>query len=310
MDKREKKGFDFFPLKVDYDEDPKIVELVDQFGPLAELIFIKILCIIYKEGYYTKRNKLELRNAIFRRLSGPHTPSLKVVDAIIDCMTQIGLIEKPMLDRSVVTSHGIQETYMNMAIRRRNKVVEFSLLSDAEMVEFGVRESEIDVTTSGDNVAASQDNVTTSTPIKSKVKESKVNKSKKDELEINIDKDFYEEYFEPSKWTKVLIDNGIISSADLRIPNYNALFKEVIDSYKVTDMARAYGYLVHYLKHPSIPISDMYAYIRHALINNTDWVSHEDERIAYFEQLSEDLEEYRKQQEASDEDLNDDDLPF
>lgn len=139
-------------------------------------------------------------------------------------------------------------------------------------------------------------------------KESKVNK--RDEFKINIDEDFYENYFEPTKWTKVLIDNKIISDSDLKIPYYNSLFKEVIDNYDVSDMAKAFGYLVQFLKHPSLPIFDMYAYIRHALINNTDWVSHEDERTAYFEQLSKELEEYRKQQEATDEDLNDDDLPF
>ena len=75
-------------------------------------------------------------------------------------------------------------------------------------------------------------------------------------------------------------------------------------------MAKAYGYLVRFLLHPSYPITDKYSYIRHALINNTDWVSHEDERVAYFEQLSKELEELRKQQEIADEDLENDDLPF
>ena len=309
MARPRKNSFSYFSLDVDYYDDPAIQELFDEFGPIVELVYIRVLCLVFSgSGYYLKMNAAQLSKAIYRSLKGPHGPKYTLVESIIAHMAEYSLLDKTLLSSGVVSSHGIQMAYMNMSVKRRNRITEFSLLSEAEMVEFKVKEGEVFSPETG--VFAPETGVIAPETHQSKEKKNKVNKSKSDELKIKIDKDFYEDYFEPSKWTKVLIDNGIISDSDLKIPCYNALFKEVIDSYRVTDMAKAYGYLVRFLLHPSYPITDKYAYIRHALINNTDWVSHEDERIAYLEQLSKELEELRKQQEIADEDLENDDLPF
>ena len=312
MARPEKESFDYFSLDVDYFEDPRIQDLFDEYGGFAELIYIRILCIVFSDhGYYAALSEEQLTKKLFRSLKGRHSPSISTVKEMIAHMADSNLINKAMLSAGVVTSHGIQVAFMNMAIRckRRKKITKFSLLSAAEMVEFNIKER--DIITEETRVNSEETPVNSEVMHQSKVKESKLNKSKNDEFKINIDEEFYENYFEPTKWTKVLIDNGIISISDLNIPRYNSLFREVIDNYRVADMARAYGYLVQYLKHPSYEITDMYAYIRHALIHNTDWVSHEDERTAYFEQLSIQLEEYKRQHGiVSDEDLNDDDSPF
>ena len=311
MARPEKESFDYFSLDVDFYEDPRIQDLFDEYGGFAEIIYIRILCMVFSSnGYYAKMTAEQLAKKLYRSLKGKYCPTYSTVEKIIAHMADSNLVDKAMLSAGVVTSHGIQIAFMNMAIRckRRKKITEFSLLSEAEMVEFNIKDGEIN---SEETRVIMEETIVNSEEMhQSKVKKSKVNKSKSDELKIKIDKDFYEDYFEPSKWTKVLIDNGIISDSDLKIPNFNALFKEVIESYNVADMAKAYGYLVRFLIHPSYPITDKYAYIRHALINNTDWVSHEDERIAYLEQLSKELEELRKQQEIADEDLENDDLPF
>lgn len=306
MSRPEKIGFDYFSLDVDYFNDPNVQELFDAFGPIAELVYIRVLCLVFKSGgYYLKMTAQQLAKTLYRSLKCQYGPKFALVESIITHMAEYSLLDKHLLSSGVVSSHGIQIAYMNMAIRRRKKVTEFSLLSEAEMVELKVKESEVIVTKTGVNV--------TETPViaaetqQSKVKESKVKKSKKDELKINIDEDFCENYFEPIKWTKVLIDNGIISDSDLNIPKYNNLFKEVLNSYESEDMARAFGYLVAYLKHPSVRIDDIYSYIRHALIHNTDWVSKEDERISYFEEMSRQLKEYN---ETLDNDNDDSGLPF
>ena len=309
MARPEKESFDYFSLDVDYFKDPGVQELFDEFGPIAELIYIRVLCMVFSgNGYYLMMNAAQLSKALFRSLKCAYGPKYTLVESIVTHMAEYSLLDKTLLSSGVVSSHGIQIAFMNMAIRckRRKKITKFSLLSEAEMVEFNIKGSDVITEETGINSEITR--VNSEEMQQSKVKESKVNK--RDEFKINIDEDFYDNYFEPTKWTKVLIDNKIISDSDLKIPYYNSLFKEVIDNYDVSDMARAFGYLVQFLKHPSLPIFDMYAYIRHALINNTDWVSHEDERTAYFEQLSKELEEYRKQQEATDEELNDDDLPF
>ena len=305
MPRPEKIGFDYFSLDVDYYEDPNVQELFDEFGPIAELVYIRVLCLVFRSnGYYLKMTASQLAKSLYRSLKSQYGPKLSLVESIIAHMAEYSLLDKPLLDTGVVSSHGIQIAYMNMAVRRRKKVTEFSLLSKAEMTEFNAKESEVIVTETGVNVTETP--VIAAESTQSKVKERKVKKSSKDEEEINIDEEFYENYFEPSKWTRVLIDNRIISDSDLNIPKFNNLFKEVLNSYSSEDMARAFRYLVAYLKHPTVRIDDIYAYIRHALITNTDWVSHEDERIAYFEEMSKLLKEYNNK-------LNDNDdsgLPF
>lgn len=307
MSRPEKIGFDYFSLDVDYYTDPNVQELFDEFGPIAELIYIRVLCLVFSSsGYYAKMTAAQLAKTIYRSLKSPYGPKLSLVESIITHMAEYSLLDKPLLSSGVVSSHGIQMAYMNMAIRRRKKIAEFSLLSEAEMVEFKVKESEVIETETGVNVTKTQ--VIATEMQQSKVKESKEKKSKKDELKINIDEEFFENYFEPSKWTKVLIDNSIISDSDLKIPKFNNLFKQVLKNYNVSDMAKAYGYLVAYLKRPSVRIDDLYAYVRHALIVNTEWVSTEDDRLAHFMELSKQLEEYNRQLANN----NDDDsgMPF
>lgn len=292
------KRFDYFPLTVDYFTDENYQDVFDEFGPIVDVIYIRALCLIYENGYFVKLDSKRFAKKIYRNLKHPEGPSEDKVFEILKRMAEYGLFDKELFEVGVFTSHGVQRRYCLMNGAYIKAISEYSLLSKAELIELNALESD-------DENHKRKVNKT-----KTKRNKTKPNETERDEIEINIDEDFYENYFEPTKWTKVLIENQIISDSDLNIPFYNDLFKRVIDSYKVTDMAHAYSYLVGYLKHPSYPITDMFAYVRHALINNTDWVSHEDERIAYFEQLSKDLEEYRKQQEAADEDLNDDDLPF
>ena len=287
------KQFQYFPLVTSFFDDENYQDVFDEYGPIIDSIFIRALGLIYENGYFLEIDSKRFAKKIYRSLKHQDGPSEAKVYEILTRMAECSLFDKELFKEGVMTSHGIQKRYCFMAGKRKIILENYLLLTKAEMVELNVLESNLE-------------------NHKRKGKEIKGNKQKEkelDEIEINIDKGFYENYFEPSKWTKVLIDNDLISDSDLKIPNYNNLFRRVIDSYKVTDMAKAYSYLVRYLKHPSYKIDDMYAYIRHALIENTDWVSHEDERIAYFEQLSKDLEEL-KQQEIADQDEEDDNLPF
>lgn len=287
------KKFQYFPLLTSFFDDESYQDVFDEFGPIIDSIFIRALGLIYENGYFLEIDSKRFAKKIYRSLKHHDGPSETKVYEILTRMADCSLFDKKLFEEGVMTSHGIQKRYCFMTGKRKIVLEEYLLLTKAEMVELNVLESDLENHKRKGN----------------KTKGNKQKEKELDEIEINIDKGFYENYFEPSKWTKVLIDNNLISDSDLKIPYYNNLFRNVIDSYKVTDMAKAYSYLVRYLKHPSYKIDDMYAYIRHALIENTDWVSHEDERIAYFEQLSKDLEEL-KQQEIADQDEEDDNLPF
>ena len=45
-------GLDYFPLDVDYFNDTKFIELNYYHGLKGESIIIRLLCMIYKEGYF------------------------------------------------------------------------------------------------------------------------------------------------------------------------------------------------------------------------------------------------------------------
>lgn len=44
----------FFPMNVDFFDDPKILRIEDKFGIKGSYIAIKIMMWIYRDGYYTK----------------------------------------------------------------------------------------------------------------------------------------------------------------------------------------------------------------------------------------------------------------
>lgn len=47
-----KEGLDYFPLYVDIFEDEKIEAISGEFGIKGEIIVVKLLCAIYKKGYF------------------------------------------------------------------------------------------------------------------------------------------------------------------------------------------------------------------------------------------------------------------
>ena len=49
-------GLNYFPLDVDIFDDPKFLHVENKYGVKGELITIKLLCWIYREGYYCEWN--------------------------------------------------------------------------------------------------------------------------------------------------------------------------------------------------------------------------------------------------------------
>lgn len=51
-----KTGLNYFPLDVDIFDDPKLLHIENQFGVKGELITVKLLCWIYRDGYSCEWN--------------------------------------------------------------------------------------------------------------------------------------------------------------------------------------------------------------------------------------------------------------
>lgn len=110
-----KKGLDYFPFDVDFFEDEKIAAISGEFGLKGEIVAVKLLCAIYRNGYFILWSDM-LRLKILRDLPGV-SPDL--LDKIVDRLVRWEFFDKTLFDSvGVLTSRGIQKRYLSVARRR------------------------------------------------------------------------------------------------------------------------------------------------------------------------------------------------
>ena len=187
MARPKKLGLDYFPLDVDIFEDERLFDVQEEYGPLGEVVFVRLLCLIYKNGYYYQFGSLERLAAVLLRSIGNRCGADKyVVVDIIRFLGQVGLLSAKMMDEeNVLTSQGIQERFLRATERRLERepllyalVVQRCLVEEHEAVADGngvnVDNNEVNV----DINAVNADNNPQSKVEESKVEESKGNESK------------------------------------------------------------------------------------------------------------------------------------
>ena len=113
------KGLSWFKKDVNYYEDFKIFDLIENYGPLGNTVFDCLLCMIYREGYYLEISPEKLCLAVVKTIGGKWVKKHQVLQVIQYC-ADIDLLDKGLLARSVVTSAGIQRRYAE--VTSRNKV--------------------------------------------------------------------------------------------------------------------------------------------------------------------------------------------
>lgn len=95
------------------------MDLINEYGPLGSTIFDCILCMIYREGYYLELPLDKLCLAVVKSIGSKWVKKHQVMQVIQYC-ADIGLFDKSLLARSVVTSAGLQRRYAD--VTSRNKV--------------------------------------------------------------------------------------------------------------------------------------------------------------------------------------------
>jgi hypothetical protein len=156
-----KTGLEYFPLDVDFFEDEKIEFVAAKYGIKGENIAVKLLCRIYRNGYYLDWGEDEA--LLFSKRSGDGiTPEL-VMDVINELVKRRFFSEKHFKKYQILTSNGIQNRYLE-ATRRRKEVLMCKEYLIADINGFNV------------NISALNDDISP----QSKVKESKVKESNKD----------------------------------------------------------------------------------------------------------------------------------
>lgn len=142
MSRLAERGLDYTYLDVNIITDRKIRRLRRLVDRHAPHIYIDLLCVIFKEGYYIQWNEDAILD--IADLTGYEEDYItKVVDACFEA----GLLSKEMYEEHhILTSSGIQKQYnfVCQKLKRKSKVEEFSLLIPSENKDIPSEDKPID----------------------------------------------------------------------------------------------------------------------------------------------------------------------
>lgn len=128
-----KSGLIYFTKEVDYYDDFKIMDLMNEYGPLGQTIYDILLTIVYHEGYYLAIPVDKLAAKIVRIIGNRWVKDKKIVVQVIQYCADIDLLNKDLLNQSVITSVGIQRRYAEATVRRQSNNREYWLLENEEI---------------------------------------------------------------------------------------------------------------------------------------------------------------------------------
>ena len=117
------KGIPYFPTPANF-FDEEIMELLEaKFGILSSYIVMRLLCKIYKEGYYISWGKEQ--SLIFVRKVGGGIKE-EVMEKIIELLLEKEFFNKDIYEKyGVLTSEQIQKVWLEATVRRK---IDFSQL--------------------------------------------------------------------------------------------------------------------------------------------------------------------------------------
>ena len=125
-----KKGLEYFPLDVDMFQDIRIRKLIKRQGGKAVSVYVLLLCIIYKDGYYMRWDE-ELPFIISEQTGFDEA----YIREAINCCMALGLFDTALYQsHRVLTSKGIQERYamIRRSMKRVIRMEEFNVISSEE----------------------------------------------------------------------------------------------------------------------------------------------------------------------------------
>lgn len=198
-----KEGLDYFPIDVDMDYDDKVQVIEGLHGSAGFATIIKVLMKIYSNGYFYQYGEQE--QILLAKRIGIDVNTLNNV--ISDCVKYGLFHEKLFNEFQLLTSRGIQIRYFNAVGKRKKGHVfkEYLLIPQSEMLEYCpnmILKTVIqDKTVQGDGVihgkTIQDKGVIQEFSTQSKVKDSKGNKSKVEEIKnaANNAHLFYQENF-------------------------------------------------------------------------------------------------------------------
>lgn len=119
MARPQRMGLDYFPLDVDFFEDDRIALIDYEHGAVGVMVYLRLLCVIYRtSGYYCRFD--ETMAALTARRIGNGCKAEDVVEIITGCL-KYGLFDNDVFAATgMLTSAAIQRRYA-AAIQERAK---------------------------------------------------------------------------------------------------------------------------------------------------------------------------------------------
>nr|DAQ25375.1 MAG TPA: protein of unknown function (DUF4373) [Caudoviricetes sp.] len=258
-----KEGLDYFPLYVDIFEDEKIEAISGEFGIKGEIIVVKLLCAIYKKGYFILWSDLIIAQML-KRLPGI---SKDLLNNVVERLVLWEFFDKDLFHSAgILTSEKIQENFFEATRRRKSPkptlYVLDKFLENDNSIENDVNGVNVDINTQAKGVNV--DINTQSKGKESKVKDSvsnnsisllnsmlkiKVNSNFLSKINSNIDVNKLIEELSKSKWVCDNFDLNTASNSflvklcdgkfrDFKPVNTNKFknFKQITDSYSAEDL--------------------------------------------------------------------------
>lgn len=161
-----KNGLDYFPFDVDFFYDEKIEAISGEFGTKGEIVAIKLLCAVYRNGYFIEWSEM-LQMKLLKQLPGI---SSQLLEQIVSRLAKWNFFDENLFSSAkIITSVGIQKRY-DEAVKRRKHT---------ENRDYWL----LDVVNVNNNSVSADINVTLTT--QSKVKESKLKEKEKKESSVD-----------------------------------------------------------------------------------------------------------------------------
>ncbi len=263
-----KKGIQYFPLDVNIFDDDKMQDLNYQAGPLGEIVFIRILTLIYANGYYLACD-IESLTRILHKQMGQTWLKLEKIRALIHACLEVRLFDKGLAAQGVMTSVAIQKQFI-LSTKRRMKaeIDKYCLLDDKTLLNlqgFLTTPNGLDNVISNEVIVyKNQINVENNT---------QKEKENKNDKKINKDK---ENFLYPNLHfiTKAIIKNKYVEKDSLEIGKYNKLFKYTCKLYDFDDVLIVVHYIVSYVKRNDDKVNYRFFFLKESLLKNLDQYNH------------------------------------
>ena len=173
MGRKAKTGLSYFSKDVDYYDDFKIMDLMNEYGPLGQTIYDVLLCMIYHEGYYLEVPSMEqLAVKIIKTIGNRWVKKKDFVLQVIYYCADIGLFDKTLLNQNIITSAGIQRRYDSVTVRNKVNKDKYRLIDKNGQPLLNAPQNSISVTET--SISATEKDISAT---EKRQKESKVNKN-------------------------------------------------------------------------------------------------------------------------------------